>query len=116
MVYMVIFNKKYHRQFEAVISREEWQRYKAKYGAAWAVAIIIAGLHRIKSKKNVTKKTEESYRHFILNQFYRPDIFGTPMVKVGKNKKEVLDRNRSEFYVTSKKGSPHAKTTRLYPR
>lgn len=115
MVYMVIFNRKYRRQFEAVVSKEDWQHYKSRYGAGMAVAILIAGLHRVKDRGRKTRKREESYRHFILNMFYRPDVFGTPIVKVGKTKAEVLHKGHSEFVITSKKGMPHARRP-AYPR
>jgi hypothetical protein len=116
MVYVLLFNPKYKRHFEAVVSREDWNDLVFKYGAAWSAAIVISGLHRIKSQKKKTTKTEESYRHFVLNMFYRPDIFGRPIVKVGRNKAEVLHRGRSEFVITSKAGTPYARKPRLYPR
>lgn len=105
MVYIVFFNKKYGKQFEAVINREDWNEVVSKYGHAYAAALVITGCHKIKSKKNVTKEKQSSFGVFVFGSVERPDIFGAPLIKIGKSKKEILEkgiRGRSEFLVTSR--------------
>lgn len=101
MTYLVWYNKKYKRQFEAVVKDKEWKAAKKKYGSAAAAAILVAHLHKVKSRKNISEKRERTASNFVLGSLIRPDIFGEPVIKVGRSKKSVLDKGHSELIVTS---------------
>jgi hypothetical protein len=113
MTYIVWYNTKYRRQFEAVVSQRVWQSYKGKFGAAGAAAILVSRLHRIKSGRKTTVNSERAASHFVLGSLIRPDIFGAPIIKVGKDKKAILDRGRSELVVIStRRGISYAEKRR----
>lgn len=114
MTYIVLYNTKYRRQFEAVVPREEWIKFKTSYGDAGAAAILVAGVHRVKGRKRATSRRQASATNFIIGSFTRPDIYGSPVIKVGRTKKEVLDRGRSELIVTSTRRAIHR--YRMHPR
>lgn len=97
MTYIVWFNRKYRRQFEAVIKDKTWKAYQRKYGVVEAAVILVSHLHRVKSKRHKTARKESSARKFIMGSYTRPDIFGSPIIKIGKSKKSVLDRGHSEL-------------------
>lgn len=110
MTYIVWYNTKYKRQFEAVVPRDEWNKMKATYGVAGAAALLVAGTHRVKSRKRATTKRRASATSFIIGSITRPDIYGSPIIKVGATKKQILDRGRSELIVTSTR-----KRVNVYP-
>jgi hypothetical protein len=107
MTYIVWYNTLYEKQFEAVVSRDEWQKAKVDYGERLAAGILVSECYKVKSKKNVTKKRDRAASGLIIGSLVRPDIFGPAIIKVGRNKKEVLDRGHSELIVSSTKKALH---------
>jgi hypothetical protein len=114
MTYIVWYNTKYDRQFEVVVPRKVWLKYKATYGAAGAASILVAGLHRPKSRKNVTTRRKASATSFVIGSMTRPDIYGPHIIKVGATKKAVLERKGEELLITRSRRSVHK--YRMHPR
>lgn len=97
MTYIVWFNRKYQRQFETVIKGSVWKSLKQKYGTRDGAVIAVSRTFRIKSSRRNTSKRARLAKRFILGSIVRPDIYGAPIVKIGKSKKAVLDRGHSEI-------------------
>jgi hypothetical protein len=106
MTYIVWFNRKYRRQFEAVVKGSVWKAYKEEYGTRDAAVILVSRAFRIKSMKRNTSKRGRLAKKFILGSITRPDIYGEPTIKIGKSKKAVLDRGHSELVL--KRVKPYA--------
>jgi hypothetical protein len=97
MPFIVLYNKKYKRQFEALVKKETWDKYVKRYGILEASIILLSKFHKVKSWKRTTPETERSSRKFMIGMIVRSDIYGEPIIKIGKSKKEVLDMGHSEL-------------------
>ena len=103
-LHIVLFNRKYRRQFEAVVSQRVWDKNRKAYGFVGAATLLIAECHRIHRKKGSTTKRESTARMFIIGSLVRPDIYGTSYIKVGRSKKEILERRFGELAISTKRG------------
>lgn len=118
-MYIVWFNMKYKRQFEAVVPKEDWDECRRKHGTAGAVVHLIIGQHRVKNKNKVTKRSQRSVQAFVTGSIVRPDTYGPAWFKVGKSKRAVLEMGHSELLVVSTRGAIHVHKKRrrsLFPR
>lgn len=112
MTYIVWFNRKYQRQFEAVVKDSVWKAYKQKYGTLQAAVILVRKAFRVKSRRRNTGKRGRSASEFILGSYTRPDIYGAPIIKIGKSRKAVLDRGHSELVFRGEKSYAGREKTR----
>lgn len=105
-MYIVLYNTKYRRQFEAVVSKDSWDQTNLDYGAAEAAFLLIAASLEKKKGRKVTTKRAKSAVAFVMGPSVRPDIYGAVRVKVANTKKEMLDRGLGEYriYSTRKSG------------
>jgi hypothetical protein len=100
-MYLVIYNTKYDRQFEAVVPHDAWDRAKLEYGAAGAVHRLVKEAQLKKRGRTSTSNRAKSLGGFLDGMMVAPHIYGIPVLKVGNTKKEVLDRGLGEFRIYS---------------
>jgi len=112
MTYIVWFNRKYQRQFEVVVKKKLWKWMEEKYGTVAAAGLLLSHMHKVRHKKDVTPKSERSAQNFILGSLTRPDIFGAPVIRIGKSKKAILDRGQSELVLKGTKVKRYARKKR----
>lgn len=111
MKYITIYNTRYNRQFEAVVTTESWADYTRKYGVGRAEVELVIDYYRPKKRKNVTKGHSWAIAQFIRGSTIRPDIYGSIIIKRGQSKKAVLEKKHAEVVITSTR-----KAARIYRR
>lgn len=112
MTYIAMFNRKYRRQFEALVKDKTWQRMKREYGTVQAAALVISKCHKVYSRRKATPQREKSTRNFVMGSLTRPDIYGAVQFKIGKSKKAILDKGHSELIVWGVRRARRKKRTR----
>lgn len=85
MVYIVLYNTEYQRQFEVVMSRKRWNKLVEEYGTVDAAVIAI-----LQSAVYVSDKRTESFENFL--DLTRET--GELLVSVSPNKK-----SKGEYYI-----------------
>ena len=111
MKYIAIYNTRYKRQFEAVVTTTSWADYTRKYGVGRAEVELLIEHYRPKKRKNVTKGRSWAVERFIRGSTIRPDIYGSIVIKRGQSKKAVLEKKHAEVVITSTR-----KAARIYRR
>jgi hypothetical protein len=103
VVYIVLYNTFYRRQFEAVIPRGTWIESLWKNGedAGLAAFDVVEECYRRKKTSRTTGKRNKALMMFLEGSRINPYVYGSVRIKVGSSKKEILDRGLGEYRIYS---------------